>query len=293
VLSSCSSAKVASKEVIDDPVYATRSDIKAAIRKEAVAVERAALENGSSQTQGKKSGSDNGKYDYMPATSYAERFNRTGNSFFLDGRANNSFYGNRYNSRFNGGMMAMGAGGMMMGGMFNPNFGLSASCNPWNQMYSDPFMSYYNMRSNAYPFFTYNPYMYSYSLLNNAYDPWMMGNSFNNPYFYNPYYAYNPYGYGNGFCPYTRSYRTASAPSKKYVNQRRNSNIGNSSNSTASGSNSSRNNSGNANSSSYGNGSSRSQSTFESSGSGTSRGGYNSSSRSSRGTTGSKGSKRR
>lgn len=291
VLSSCTSVKMASKEVEKDPVYATKADIKKAIRKETVAIERAALETGNAQNQGKKSGNDNAKYDYMPATSYAQRFNRCGNSFFLNDRGNSNFYGHEYNR----GMMGMGTGGYAMGGMFNPSVGLSYGYNPWNQRFSDPFMSYYNMRSNSYPFFTYNPYMYSFSLLNNMYDPWMMSNSFYNPYFYNPYYAYNPYGFGNGYCPYTRSYRTASTPNRNYVSQRRNSNIGTNSNNTQSSGRNSNSNNGNGNTGSYGNGNSSNQgnSGFESSGSGSSRGGYNSGSRSQRGSSGSTGSKRR
>lgn len=289
VLSSCSSVKVASKDVIDDPVYTTKQDVKAAIRKEVVAIERAALETGNAQNQGKKSGNNNAKYDYMPATSYAQRFNRCGNSFFLNDRGNSNFYGPGYNQ----GMMGMGSGGFAMGGMFNPSFGISYGYNPWNQRFADPFMSYYNMRSNNYPFFTYNPYMYSFSLLNNMYDPWMMSNSFYNPYFYNPYYSYNPYGFGNGYCPYTNSYRIASTPNRKYVSQRRNGNIGTNTNNSQSNGRNSSSNGGNSNTGSYQNNSNNNNSGFESRGSGATRGGYNSGSRSQRGSTGSQGSKRR
>jgi len=290
VLSSCSTVKIASKEVIDDPVYATKSDIKKAIRQEAVAIERAALENGSAQKQGKKSGNTNAKYDYMPASSYAQRLNRTGNSFFLSNRASNSYYNNQMGFGPGGGMMSMGAGGMYMGGMYNPGGNRNCGCNYTNSRFGDPFNSYSNMQSSFYPFFTYNPYMFSYSLLNNSYDPWMMGG---NPYFYNPYYAYNPYGFGNGYCPFANSYRTASTPNRKYVSQRRNSNIGTNSNNTQSGGRNSNSNNGNANTGSYSGSSSKANSGFESSGSGSSRGGYNSGSRSQRGSSGSTGSKRR
>ena len=299
ILASCSSVKVASKEVIDDPIYTSKAEIKRAIRMEKVKANRMALENGAAAKQGKKSGNVNGKYDYMPATSYGQRFNRTGNSFFLSSRASNSYYNNQMGFGPGGGMMSMGAGGMYMGGMYNPGGNTNCGCNYANSRFGDPFSSYSNMQSSFYPFFTYNPYMYSYSLLNNSYDPWMMRSSFSNPYFYNPYYSYNPYnrfGNANGYCPYTSSYRTASSPNKNYVSQRRNSNIGTSSSSNESGGRTS--SGGNTNTTSYGSsnkgsGNKTSGTTFGNSGSGTSRGGYNSGSRAGRSTSGSKGSKRR
>lgn len=289
VLSSCTAIKTASNEVERDPIYNTKEDITLAIAKANVEAERIALDRGEASNQGKRSGSTESKYDYMPATSYAERFNRTGNSFFLNNRAHNEFAFRHHNSYFRQNQLMMNGGMMGYGGMFNPYFGARVGCNPWNNPINDPWTNYYMMQTNAYPFFTYNPYMYSYGLLNNRFDPWMMGNSFSNPYFYNPYYSYNHWGYQNN------SFRTASKPNKKYTQARRNSTVGTSSRASSTSTRSSNSNSYRTTNSSTTNDNSKTyqSKTWESSGSGATRGGYNSGSRATRGTSTTRGTGRR
>lgn len=290
-LSSCTAIKTASVDVERDPVYATKEDVKAMVTKANVEAERIALDQGESARQGKRSGNANSKYDYMPATSYAQRFNRTGNSFFLNGRAQENFRHNQYNSEYNQNLMGMGYSPMGYGGMFNPYNSMNVGCNPWSNPWNDPWTNYYMMQANAYPFFTYNPYMYSYGLLNNRYDPWMM-NSFYNPYFNNPYYFYTPYG-NNSF---RNTYQTASRPNRNsYTNSRRTSTVG--SNTSNAGSRTSsygnNNNNNNSNNNSSGSNANSGGNTFSSGGSGTTRGGYNTNSRATRGTSTTRGTGRR
>lgn len=293
ILSSCTAIKTASTEVERDPVYSTKEDITLAIAKANVEAERMALDRGEANNQGKRSGSTESKYDYMPATSYAERFNRTGNSFFLNNRAQNEFAFRHHNSAFRQNQLRMNGGMMGFGGMFNPYFGAGVGCNPWNNPWNDPWTNFYMMQTNAYPFFTYNPYMYSYGLMNNRFDPWMAGNSFMNPYFHNPYYNYNPWGFQNN--SFRNTFQTASRPNQRYTQARRNTTVGNSSRSSATNNSANSRNTRTTNSSRNENTSNNSfqTRTWESSGSGSTRGGYNSSSRATRGTSTTRGTGRR
>lgn len=289
--SSCTAIKTASSEVNRDPVYQTKEEVKAAIVKSNVAIERRALDRGEASNQGKRSGSRSSKYDYMPATSYAERFNRTGNSFFLNDRGTGNFGNNGFNSWNNQPRLWMS-----YGGMFNPYMNMNMGCNPWSNPWNDPWFNFQMMQSGAYPFFTYNPYMFSYGLLNNGFDPWMMNSSFANPYFYNPYYFHNPWGYGNN--NFRNTFRTASRPTRNtFTSARRTSTVGtstSSNNTTRTNSyGSSTNSNTNSNKSQNSNNTYNSGSTFSTGGSGTTRGGYNPGSRAPRGSGGTSGSKRR
>ncbi len=200
ILSSCTNSKFTTKSASNDPVYTTKADIKKEARLSEIAANRAALDNGSSAEQGKQSGNTGAKYDYMPATSYSQRFNRTGNSFYLSSANANQSY-NSQNLYFHN--------SMNYSYRYNP-YMQNNYYNPWN------YNSYYgvnncrNMYSNNYPFFTYNPYLYSFNLLNGYTNPWMMQYSYYDPYYYNPYYNYNPYRNSN----YYNQYNVASAPKR-------------------------------------------------------------------------------
>jgi|GEM_PF-6163805 len=276
-LIACSSHKMAMNAAAEDPIYTTESDIKLEGLKEAAAIKRAQLDAGYATSQGKKSGIENGKYDYMPATSYGQRFNRMGNSFFLNDPyySSNNFYGRSSGSSV---IIQVSNGYSPMYNPYMNNYGY----NPWRCGYNDPYMSYYRMQTSYYPFFTYNPYMFSYTYAYGYNDPWMMQNTFYDPYFYNPYYSYNPYGYGFGN-PYCNTYRTSyksTAPS--YVNQRRaNSAGGNSSTAGSNNSNTSYSRDRTTTTTETGNNSGSNRG-MESSGS---RGGYNSNNRADRSST--------
>lgn len=261
----------------EDPIYTTQSDIKMAALKEAAEIKRNQLDAGYATKQGKKSGVENSKYDYMPATSYGQRFNRMGNSFFLNDPyyTQNGFAGNSSSNSRVSVFVQVGSG---FSPMYNPyinNYGY----NPWRCGYNDPYRSYSMMQTSYYPFFTYNPYMYSYNYIYGYSSPWMMQNSFYDPYFYNPYYSYNPYAYNN---PYCNTYRTSSrSPSPTYVNQRRNSSVGGNS-STSGGNNSNTSYSRDRTTNTSSEKSSSTRTNTESSGS---RGGYNTNNRTDRGST--------
>jgi len=221
---SCTTIKSISSDASQDPIYATAKDLKSEARLDEIARNRAQLSEGKSYEMGKQSANNNGRYDYMPATSYAERFNRTGNGFFLTGNCNtgcgNSNMNNFNHNNFQGQRFSNPHFGMSFGNGFNPMFGNNINCNPWQSGYNDPWMQYQMMQNINSPFFTYNPYMFSFSLLNGYYDPWMMQYSSFNPYFYNPYF-YNPNQFGNNNNPFFSTFNNVATtnPRERIIEQ--------------------------------------------------------------------------